>query len=143
MSLRRVFCFIAVAVFVIATLAASFLVWHCRPLLRTTQISAYELDGEHALGAEIYTRLGFPNEYWIKTSSYWFVFIPDTQTVALANSYPRKRPYLSYNHDMALGVAIDFPYKVDGEYLIRNSEQVKFRFEDRYFLIVQQTPSVL
>ena len=118
------FC-ITLAVMLIVVLGGG-LIWHFRPLLKTDDIMFFELNGEQRVPVQVYTRFGFDNEYWLDSPKQVFVFIPDSQIILIPVRLGR-RPYLHYNHDMTLGVAIDDKVKWNGEYLSRNERNVIFR----------------
>lgn len=123
---KRILLFLALISLIFAVAFVILFVWHFRPLIKTNDITAYLINGNQKEAVQVYTRLGFSEEYWISSSNDWFVFLPKKQRILIPN-WPRRSPYLHFNHDMELGVAIDDEIKCDGEYLSRSDKSLIFR----------------
>jgi hypothetical protein len=91
-------------------------IYHFRPLIPTKAWEAFLLnksgEEEHStVPIKCYTLLGRPNIIFIrnpsagKTLHRWFAINADTNSVCIPMG-PDRRPYLAYNHDMALGIQL-------------------------------------
>ena len=131
---KRIFLFPIILVAILFVIFAGSFVWHFRPLLKTNDIAAFEINGEQRSPIMVYTRLGFPEEYWLISPTDCFIFLAKEKRICIP-IWLGRRPYLHYNHDMALGVALDDEIKNNGEYLSRTDENLIFCNGNRIYEI--------
>jgi len=107
-------------------------VHHFRPLLHTAdwRISVEASTGK-AGEATVYRMLGRANVLFIKLQDppdenyRWFSIDTKNQIAALPN-WPDEKPYLHFNHDMAIGVGLDDGKVDDGWTITWNGDELTF-----------------
>ncbi|MDD3118260.1 MAG: hypothetical protein PHQ27_03695 [Victivallales bacterium] len=117
---------------ILLVLGGGLYLWHFRPLLRSHDILAMQVDKGEKIVLPVYYRPGFPGEYWFYDQERWFVFIAAEHGIFHPN-HPSKRPYLHFNHDMHRGYPIDFELKSAGKYLEQSRHRIVFTDGHQHF----------
>jgi hypothetical protein len=112
---------IAAASLLAVSLAAVLMVYHWRPLVPSVAVhAAYEQGSSGCRDARVY-RMLFRDVVFVElpdcaeADDRWFAVDLDNRLVLCPN-WPERSPYLHFNHDMCLGVAVDDAVKRDGDW---------------------------
>lgn len=130
--------FVALVAVGLGTVVLGALLHHCRPLLPTWSVRATVANAESTpVEADVYRMLGRPQNVFVRVPDEldvglrWLVIRRDRRWV-LSPNRPDTTPYLHFNEDMALGVAVNCAVKGDPNWRIDWSDQgVALRADDR------------
>lgn len=119
---------IAIAVLCVVVLVITPMIYHLRPLIPSSAYQAEYVEGHSSPHEARVYRMLFRQQVFIRLPTCsdlryeWFAVDLDRRIVVSPMGPPGRSPYLHYNHDMRLGVAVDDDLKRSGEWRVRWSD---------------------